>query len=244
MKGVKSGLLITTTLIFIMGIATMSLAIDDADAKSFVEYSDINSSDFYNIIASDIVGKTETEYNLDSSLFTSTNTIVPSSLIAALYDNEVLLKFNVYSNDTIEYIYVIDSSIKNIESSDYIDYIIDLNLSFSLSGNDDSVILNMEGEGIQPFETILYLNLESLSDDSTSESNYTMALDSTDISTLTIGDTDYLVLKLDEAKTYTFDISEQFGSVYSEDSKLERILISMAVTTTFIIGILLVFRYY
>lgn len=243
MKGNKSGLLIATTLIFIMGITTISLAIEDAEAKSSIEYSDINSSEFYYNVASDIVDKTEMEYDLDSSMFTSTNTILPSYLINALYDNEVLLKFNVYSNDSIEYIYAIDSAIRNIESSDYVDYVIDLDLDFSFTGDNDSITLSMDGKGIQPFETILYLNMDSLNEN-VLENNYSMSLDSTDISTLTIDDTDYLVLKLDEAKTYTFDISEQFGSEYNNDSKLERILISMAVTTMFIIGILVVFRYY
>jgi len=242
MKGYKSGLLIATTLIFIMGITTISLAIEDTEAKSSIEYSDINSSEFYDNVASDIVDKTEMEYDLDSSMFTSTNTILPSSLIYALYNNEILLKFNVYSNDGIEYIYVIDSSIKNIESSDDVDYIIDLDLNFSFTGNNDFLTLNMDGKGIQPFETILYLNMESLNENIFK--NNAMVLDSTDISTLTIDDTDYLVLKLDEAKTYTFDISEQFGSEYNNDSKLERILISVAVTTIFIIGILVIFRYY
>ncbi|UAL07101.1 MAG: hypothetical protein KRP56_04435 [Candidatus Methanogranum gryphiswaldense] len=243
----RLGATISIALITVLTVTAVSVISDDSDAISSIEYSDLNTSDFYDNIIYDIKNENPTEYNIDLSSFTSTNTIVPSPVIEALASSDgIKLIFNVYSNEEIYYIYMIDSLRVNEVSSASV---VDIGVNFNFESNEtssnveDSVILIMNGEGIQPFVTTLYLNLGAITDEDISNVEYTVSSSTDDLEFLTI-DGDYMVFELSTAQDYVFNSSEQVGSDANDDSKINRIIISMIVSAAFIIGILAIFRNY
>ncbi len=96
------GAVISIALITVLTVTAISVISNDSDAISPVEYSDLNTSDFYDDIIYDIKNENPTEYNIDLSSFESTNTIVPSSVIETLASSDgIKLIYNVYSNEEI-----------------------------------------------------------------------------------------------------------------------------------------------
>jgi hypothetical protein len=245
----RFGATISIALIMILTVTTISVISDDSNAESSIEYSDLNAPDFYDDVIYDVKNENITKYNLDVSSFTSTNTIVPSSVIEALASSDgIKLIFNVYSSEEIYYIYMIDSSrINEISAISVVD--INVNFSFGLETDEtndnaeNSIILIMNGEGIQPFVTTLYLNLGAITDEDVSDLDYTVSSSADDFESLTI-DGNYVVFELNEAQDYIFNSSEQLKSVANNDSRIDRIIISMIVIAAFIIGILAIFRNY